>query len=48
MVLIQMPDFIPIDFDLKPALKLLSNLVQVKQIKKGDKVGYGSTYEAQK
>ena len=39
-------DFISIDFDLKPALKLLSNLVQVKQIKKGDKVGYGSTYEA--
>lgn len=39
-------DFIPIDFALKPALKLLSNLVQVKQIKKGDKVGYGSTYEA--
>lgn len=39
-------DFITIDFDLKPALKLLSNLVQVKQIKKGDKVGYGSTYEA--
>ena len=39
-------NFIPIDFDLKPALKLLSNLVQVKQIKKGDKVGYGSTYEA--
>ena len=39
-------NFIPIDFDLKPALKLLSNLVQVKQTKKGDKVGYGSTYEA--
>ena len=39
-------NFIPIDFDLKHALKLLSNLVQVKQIKKGDKVGYGSTYEA--
>ena len=39
-------NFIPIDFDLKPALKLLSNLAQVKQIKKGDKVGYGSTYEA--
>ena len=40
-------NFIPIDFDLKPALKLLSNLVQVKKIKKGDKVGYGATYEAQ-
>ena len=39
--------FIPIDFELKPALKLLSNLVQVKQIKKGDKVGYGATYTAQ-
>ncbi len=39
-------EFIPIDFELKPALKLLSNLVQVKQIKKGHKVGYGATYEA--
>lgn len=39
--------FIPIEFELKPALKLLSNLVQVKKIKKGDKVGYGATYEAQ-
>ena len=40
-------EFIPIDFELKPALKLLSNLVQVKQIKKGDKVGYGATYTAE-
>ena len=40
-------EFIPIEFELKPALKLLSNLVQVKKIKKGDKVGYGATYEAQ-
>lgn len=39
-------DFIPISFDLKPALKLFSNVVQVKKIKKGDKVGYGATYEA--
>ena len=40
-------EFIPIEYELKPALKLLSNLVQVKKIKKGDKVGYGATYEAQ-
>ena len=40
-------EFIPIEFELKPALKLLSNLVQVKKIKQGDKVGYGATYEAQ-
>lgn len=40
-------EFIPIDFELKPALKLLSNLVQVKQIKKSDKVGYGATYTAE-
>ena len=40
-------EFIPIEFELRPALKLLSNLVQVKKIKKGDKVGYGATYEAQ-
>ena len=40
-------EFIPIEFELKPALKLLSNLVQVKKIKKGHKVGYGATYEAQ-
>ena len=40
-------EFIPIEFELKPALKLLSNLVQVIKIKKGDKVGYGATYEAQ-
>ena len=40
-------EYIPIEFELRPALKLLSNLVQVKKIKKGDKVGYGATYEAQ-
>ncbi|MDE5976876.1 MAG: alanine racemase [Turicibacter sp.] len=40
-------EFIPLDFELKPALRLFSNLVQVKQIKKGDKVGYGATYKAQ-
>ncbi|HAX73976.1 MAG TPA: alanine racemase, partial [Firmicutes bacterium] len=39
-------EFIKLDFDLMPALKLFSNLVQVKQIRKGQKVGYGATYEA--
>lgn len=39
-------EFIPIQFKLKPALKLFSNIVQIKQLKKGDKVGYGATYEA--
>lgn len=41
------PDFISLDFKLKPALKLYSHLTQVKYIYKGDKVGYGATYEAQ-
>jgi len=40
------PDFIALDFDLKPALQLFSHLTQVKYISKGDKVGYGATYEA--
>jgi len=39
--------FIPLNFKLKPALTLYSCLSQVKKIKKGDKVGYGATYEAQ-
>jgi len=39
-------DFIPLDFGLKPTLALYSNLAQVKQVKKGDKVGYSATYEA--
>lgn len=33
---------------LKPALKLESTVVQLKNIKKGDKVGYGFTFEAQR
>ena len=41
-------NFIPLDFKLKPALKLYSHLTQVKRIYKGDKVGYGATYEAKK
>lgn len=40
------PDFIELDYDLKPALSLYSHLTQVKKIYKGDKVGYGATYEA--
>jgi len=39
-------DFISLDFDLKPTLALYSTLAQVKQVKKGDKVGYSITYEA--
>lgn len=39
-------DFIPLNFDLKPTLGLYSRLSQVKKLKKGDKVGYGATYEA--
>lgn len=40
-------EFIPLDFRLKPALKLFSHLTQVKYISKGCKVGYGATYEAE-
>ena len=39
-------DFISLDFKLKPTLALYSRLSQCKKIKKGDKVGYGATYEA--
>lgn len=39
--------FIPLEFDLKPALKLYSKITQVKRINKGDKVGYGATYTAE-
>lgn len=41
------PDFIPLEADLRPALKLYSHLTQVKMIHPGDKVGYGITYEAE-
>jgi len=40
-------DFFELDMELKPTLALYSTLAQVKQIKKGAKVGYGATYEAQ-
>ncbi|MFR9295238.1 MAG: alanine racemase, partial [Turicibacter sanguinis] len=39
--------FIPLEFDLKPALRLYSKITQVKRINKGDKVGYGATYTAE-
>lgn len=39
-------DFISLDFQLKPSLALYSRLSQCKKINKGDKVGYGITYEA--
>ncbi len=38
--------YISFDQQLQPALSLYSRLVQVKPLKKGDKVGYGATYEA--
>ncbi|TWT10319.1 alanine racemase [Streptococcus sp. sy004] len=37
---------LPLPFDLKPALRLESQLVQVKQLKAGQSVGYGATYVA--
>lgn len=33
---------------LKPILKLITKFVQIKQIKKGEKVGYGGTFRAEK
>ncbi len=38
--------YISFEHELCPALALYSTLVQVKKISKGDKVGYGATYEA--
>ncbi len=37
-----------VNIELKPALKLKTNIIQIKHIKKGDKVGYGILYEAKK
>lgn len=37
-----------VNIELKPALKLKTNIIQIKHIKKGDKVGYGILYEAPK
>lgn len=37
-----------VHIDLKPALKLKTNILQIKNIKKGDKVGYGILYTADK
>lgn len=34
--------------ELKPAYKLISEIIQVKKIKKGDHVGYGEIYTAEK
>lgn len=36
------------DKNLKPILKLWSTVFQIKNLKKGEKVGYGFTFEAQK
>lgn len=37
-----------VDIDLKPAFKVITNVIQVKKIKKHEKVGYGILYESQK
>lgn len=34
-------------FPLKPAMQLVSAIVQTKQLKPGDRIGYGATYTAQ-
>lgn len=36
------------DKNLKPALKLITHIAQIKEIKKGEKVGYDGTYQAKK
>lgn len=33
---------------LKPAMEVVSTIISIKKIKKGDKVGYGCTFEAEK
>ncbi len=37
-----------VDIKLKPALKVKTNIIQIKKIKAGDKVGYGLFYTARK
>ncbi len=37
-----------VNIDLKPAFKVKTNVIQIKKIKKHEKVGYGILYEAQK
>lgn len=37
-----------VDIDLKPAFKVKTNVIQIKKIKKHEKVGYGILYESQK
>ena len=37
-----------VNIELKTALKLKTNIIQIKHIKPGDKVGYGILYEAKK
>jgi len=43
----QVESFAELDVQLKPTLALYSRLSQCKKINKGDKVGYGVTYEAE-
>ncbi|MGT2926916.1 alanine racemase [Streptococcus cuniculipharyngis] len=38
---------LPLPLDLRPALRLESQLVQVKQVAAGETIGYGATYTAQ-
>ena len=39
---------LPASYSLKPAVEFVSQLVQVKQVPKGAKIGYGATYTASK
>jgi alanine racemase len=38
----------PFNLGIKPALRLTTTIVQIKQVKKGEKVGYSGTYAAPK
>lgn len=37
----------PVSNELEPAMQLISEIIYVKQVKKGTKISYGATYEAQ-
>ncbi len=35
-----------VDLDIKPAIKMYTNIIQIKDVKKGEQVGYGLSYKA--
>ena len=35
-----------VDLDIKPAIKMYTNIIQIKDVKKGENVGYGLSYKA--